>query len=214
MTPAQVRALGNARSLRSQWHHLAVRRVGRGDRQSDREVPPTAPAPGVPEVPRSCGCWNPTKEPAGQHPLQVLDNYADSQDAGGQAGGWRNCAAPEYHLHFIPTSSSWLNQVERGSSPRSPRSGDPRRGVFTQSVPALEQRDQRVPEATQHRSQTVRLGRRRRDAILDRIKEGLRTDFRFRSDQGSLVIKSVKSKVKTPAKLRFTTLSTLRLETS
>ena len=43
---------------------------------------------------------------------------------------------PEYHLHFIPTSSSWLNQVERFFAEITEKRI--RRGAF-RSVKALEQ---------------------------------------------------------------------------
>ena len=42
---------------------------------------------------------------------------------------------PEYHLHFTPTSASWLNQVERVFA--DPTQKQLRRGVFG-SVAALE----------------------------------------------------------------------------
>ena len=42
---------------------------------------------------------------------------------------------PRYHLHFTPTSASWLNQVERFFSTITTRRI--RRGTF-ESVPALE----------------------------------------------------------------------------
>ena len=29
----------------------------------------------------------------------------------GSGRGWRSC--PRYHVHFTPTSASWINQVER-----------------------------------------------------------------------------------------------------
>jgi len=40
----------------------------------------------------------------------VLDNYATHKTPAVKRWFLRH---PEYHLHFIPTSSSWLNQVER-----------------------------------------------------------------------------------------------------
>jgi hypothetical protein len=40
----------------------------------------------------------------------VLDNDATHQTPAVKRWFLRH---PEYHLHFIPTSSSWLNQVER-----------------------------------------------------------------------------------------------------
>ncbi len=41
----------------------------------------------------------------------VADNYATHKHA--KVKAWL-AARPRYHLHFTPTYSSWLNQVERG----------------------------------------------------------------------------------------------------
>jgi transposase len=62
----------------------------------------------------------------------VLDNYATHKTAAVKRWFLRH---PEYHLHFIPTSSSWLNQVERFFARITEERI--RRGVFT-SVPQLE----------------------------------------------------------------------------
>jgi transposase len=62
----------------------------------------------------------------------VLDNYATHKTAAVKRWFLRH---PEYHLHFIPTSSSWLNQVERFFAAITEQRI--RRGVFT-SVPQLE----------------------------------------------------------------------------
>lgn len=63
----------------------------------------------------------------------VVDNYRTHKHARVQAWLVRH---PRFHFHFIPTSSSWLNLVERwfGEITRKRI----RRGVFT-SVPELEQ---------------------------------------------------------------------------
>ena len=63
----------------------------------------------------------------------VLDNYATHKTPAVKRWLLRR---PEYHLHFIPTSSSWLNQVERFFAEITEKRI--RRGVF-KSVPALEQ---------------------------------------------------------------------------
>jgi transposase len=63
----------------------------------------------------------------------VLDNYATHKTPAVKRWLLRH---PEYHLHFIPTSSSWLNQVERFFAEITEKRI--RRGVF-RSVPALEQ---------------------------------------------------------------------------
>ena len=62
----------------------------------------------------------------------VLDNYATHKTAAVKRWLLRH---PEYHLHFIPTSSSWLNQVGRFFARITEERI--RRGVFT-SVPQLE----------------------------------------------------------------------------
>jgi transposase len=73
-----------------------------------------------------------TKEPGVSIHI-VLDNYATHKTPAVKRWFLRH---PEYHLHFIPTSSSWLNQVERFFAEITEKRI--RRGVF-RSVPALEQ---------------------------------------------------------------------------
>ncbi len=63
----------------------------------------------------------------------VLDNYATHKTPAVKRWLLRH---PEYHLHFIPTSSSWLNQVERFFAEITEKRI--RRGVF-KNVRALEQ---------------------------------------------------------------------------
>ncbi len=62
----------------------------------------------------------------------VLDNYATHKTPAVKRWFLRH---PEYHLHFIPTSSSWLNQVDRFFAEITEKRI--RRGVF-RSVPAWE----------------------------------------------------------------------------
>ena len=62
----------------------------------------------------------------------VLDNYATHKTPAVKRWFLRH---PEYHLHFTPTSASWLNQVERFFAAIT--EDRIRRGVFT-SVPQLE----------------------------------------------------------------------------
>src|SRR3954452_25047000 len=62
----------------------------------------------------------------------VLDNYGTHKTPAVKRWFLRR---PEYHLHFTPTSASWLNQVERFFAAIT--EDRIRRGVFT-SVPALE----------------------------------------------------------------------------
>jgi transposase len=61
----------------------------------------------------------------------ILDNYATHKHAGVKAWLGRH---PRFHLHFTPTSSSWLNLVERWFRDLSNKAL--RRGVF-HSVPDL-----------------------------------------------------------------------------
>jgi transposase len=61
----------------------------------------------------------------------VLDNYATHKTAAVKRWLLRH---PAYHLHFIPTSSSWLNQIERFFAAITEKRI--RRGAF-RSVPAL-----------------------------------------------------------------------------
>ena len=62
----------------------------------------------------------------------VLDNYATHKTPAVKRWFLRH---PEYHLHFIPTSSSWLNRVERFFAEITEKRI--RRGAF-ESVQALE----------------------------------------------------------------------------
>ena len=71
--------------------------------------------------------------PGGLQVHMILDNY--------EAHGHDNVEAwlakhPRFHFHFTPTSSSWLNLVERWFSFRELTEKSIRRGVF-RSVPEL-----------------------------------------------------------------------------
>lgn len=72
-----------------------------------------------------------TEVPAGLDVHLVLDNYATHKTAA--VARWLK-ARPHWHLHFIPTHSSWLNQVERFFSLITTQRI--RRGTF-QSLPQL-----------------------------------------------------------------------------
>lgn len=72
-------------------------------------------------------------EPKGTQVHIVLDNYATHKTPAVKRWLARH---PEYHLHFTPTSASWLNQVERVFADLTEK--QLRRGVFT-SVAKLEQ---------------------------------------------------------------------------
>lgn len=71
------------------------------------------------------------REPGTQVHL-VLDNYATHKTPAVKRCFLRH---PDYHLHFTPTGSSWLNQVERFFAELTEKRI--RRGTFA-SVPALE----------------------------------------------------------------------------
>ena len=71
-------------------------------------------------------------EPEGTQVHIVLDNYATHKTPAVKRWLARH---PEYHLHFTPTSASWLNQVERVFADLTEK--QLRRGVF-RNVPALE----------------------------------------------------------------------------
>jgi transposase len=71
-------------------------------------------------------------EPEGTAIHIVLDNYATHKTPAVQRWLARH---PEYHLHFTPTSASWLNQVERVFADLTQK--QLRRGVF-RSVASLE----------------------------------------------------------------------------
>jgi transposase len=69
--------------------------------------------------------------PKGLQVHLILDNYSTHKHA--EVGRWLN-RHKRFHLHFTPTSSSWLNQVERWF--RDLTDKNLRRGIFA-SVPDL-----------------------------------------------------------------------------
>ena len=103
-----------------------------------------------------------TKEPDVSVHL-VLDNYATHKTPAVKRWFLRH---PEYHLHFIPTSSSWLNQVERFFAAITEKRI--RRGIF-KSVPALEKAiAEYLAEHNQNPKPFTWVADA--DSILDRIK--------------------------------------------
>ena len=94
----------------------------------------------------------------------ILDNYATHKTPAVKRWLLRH---PEYHLHFIPTSSSWLNQVERFFAEITEKRI--RRGAF-KSVPALEKAitDYLAEHNTDPKPFTWVADA---DSILDRIKK-------------------------------------------
>jgi transposase len=93
----------------------------------------------------------------------VLDNYATHKTPAVKRWFLRH---PEYHLHFTPTSASWLNQVERFFAAIT--ADRIRRGVFT-SVPQLERA---IADYLAEHNQNPRpfAWTADADSILDRIK--------------------------------------------
>lgn len=69
------------------------------------------------------------------HGRQVLSDVDGSRsDFGGRGAAVRRWLArhPRFHMHFTPTSASWLNMVERLFA--EPTGKRPRRGVFRSIV--------------------------------------------------------------------------------
>ena len=81
--------------------------------------------------------------PKGLAVHMILDNYATHKHPNVVA--WLE-KHPRFHLHFTPTSSSWLNLVERWFREFTDKAI--RRGVFG-SVPALITSDRGVPRGEQ-----------------------------------------------------------------
>jgi transposase len=94
----------------------------------------------------------------------VLDNYGTHKTAAVKRWFLRH---PEYHLHFTPTSGSWLNLVERFFGEITERRI--RRGAF-RSVAALEAA---IREYLEHHNASPKPFRWTADAdlILDRVKK-------------------------------------------
>ena len=83
----------------------------------------------------------------------ILDNYGTHTHDNVVAGLDKH---PRFHLHFIPTSSSWLNMVERWFRELTEKAI--RRGVF-KLVPDLIVVMRGIPPSQQQRSQAVRMDR-------------------------------------------------------
>ncbi len=92
----------------------------------------------------------------------VMDNYGTHKTP--KVRRWLQ-RHPEYHLHFIPTSSSWLNQVERFFAEITEKRI--RRGAF-RSVKALEQA---IVDYLDHHNKDPKpfVWTKTADAILERI---------------------------------------------
>ena len=94
----------------------------------------------------------------------ILDNYGTHKTPAVKCWFLRH---PEYHLHFTPTSGSWLNLVERFFGEITEKRI--RRGAF-RSVAALEAA---IREYLEHHNASPKPFRWTADAdlILDRVKK-------------------------------------------
>ena len=94
----------------------------------------------------------------------ILDNYATHKTPAVKRWLLKH---PDYHVHFIPTSSSWLNQIERFFAEITEKRI--RRGAF-KSVPALERA---ISDYLAHHNSDPKPFKWVADAdsILDRIKK-------------------------------------------
>ncbi|MBE7540455.1 MAG: IS630 family transposase [Opitutaceae bacterium] len=118
---------GTGRRLRAPWHDHAVCRIERGRRQDQRPLLPAPPAHRVLKFLRQIDA-----EYAEADELHlIVDNYGTHKHERVQRWLARR---PRFKLHFIPTSSSWLNLVERWFAELTGKAV--RRGSFS-SVPDL-----------------------------------------------------------------------------
>ena len=101
----------------------------------------------------------------------VLDNYATHKHA--KVKRWL-AARPRFHLHFTPTSASWLNQVERWFGLLSQRAI--KRGSFPQRRRSGAQ-DPSVHRRSQYLRHAVRVGRH---GAVDHRQGGAYYDAYFR----------------------------------
>ena len=86
----------------------------------------------------------------------ILDNYATHKHPNVKA--WL-AKHPRFHLHFTPTSSSWVNMVEGFFAQLTNKAI--RRGAFA-SRPGPDRRDRCLPHRDQHRPHAVHLDQDRR----------------------------------------------------
>ncbi len=103
--------------------------------------------------------------PAGLDVHLILDNYATHKHPNVKAWLAKN---PRFHLHFTPTSSSWLNLIERWFRELTEKAL--RRGVF-HSVPDLIEAIEQYLDA--HNDQpTPLIWTATADSILEKVARG------------------------------------------
>jgi len=103
--------------------------------------------------------------PAGLQIHLILDNYATHKHE--NVRKWL-CKHPRFHLHFTPTSSSWLNLIERWFGKLTDKAI--RRGVF-HSVPDLIDAIEAYLDAT-NESPTPFVWTATTDQILEKVRRG------------------------------------------
>ena len=155
--PRPVRAVvtddaGHARAahprLRPRRYDHVVRRAGCCLGADHRVAAPAPSRGGVPQVPRQ----DRHRVPAELDVHLICDNLVHPQNPVDHPMA---AAHPRFHLHFTPTSSSWLNQVERwfglltdkqlrrrAQEPASTRERHPRLGRQLERQPATVRLDQ------------------------------------------------------------------------
>ena len=105
----QGRAAHHDPRLQAPWHDHAVCGVEHARWQSHRHVPAAAPPSGVPAFLEQIDARDAPRAGAAPHRRQLRHAQAP------QVKAWLK-RHPRFHLHFTPTSASWLNMVERFSA--------------------------------------------------------------------------------------------------
>ena len=137
--------------LRAARSHVVVRCHGCGYRSHHQHLLPTAPASGVPAIPQ-----RDRRESSAR--LRGAPGDGQLRHAqGSKVRGWL-ARHPRYHVHFTPTSGSWLNLVERLFGEVTERCV--RRGSHT-AVRALEKAMLDYLDQRNRESQAVRVDRGR-----------------------------------------------------
>ena len=147
--------------LQAQRHHHAVRRARRAHRRVIGQCLPRHRHIEFLKFLRTID----REVPEGLEIHLILDNYATHNHANVKA--WL-AKHPRFHLHFTPTSSSWLNLVERWFGKLTDKAI--RRGVF-HSVPELIAAIEAYLEATNDNPQPF-VWTATADQILDKVRRG------------------------------------------